>query len=146
MPSGSVVVVAGRTGRGGDRAGMGGPARPRDLVRPLDRGRAGTSRDARRPRRPSRSASALHGRQPAPLALAASVVVKPGYQALGVPEQMLDWTPDEDVIATLLHQLIGGPSHSDAHRKALAIRAHSYVTSERVLRALLGEQGTELLT
>ncbi|MER7574942.1 ATP-binding protein [Streptomyces sp. NPDC126514] len=84
------------------------------------------------------------GGNPLALALAASVAVSAEHPAVPTVGHTPDWTPSQDVIATLLPQLIGEPSPSATHRKALEICAHAYVTSESLLRALLGEQAPEL--
>lgn len=87
------------------------------------------------------------GGNPLALALAASVAVDagdPGSTATDANGPMPDWSPSQDVIAMLLSQLIGEPAPSDNHRKALEICAHAHVTSESLLRALLGEQAPEL--
>jgi hypothetical protein len=48
------------------------------------------------------------------------------------------WTPTHDVVATLIDQLVGEVP-SPAHRHALEICAHAYVTTEDLLRAALPE-------
>ncbi|MEU5098582.1 ATP-binding protein [Streptomyces sp. NPDC020996] len=53
------------------------------------------------------------------------------------------WAPDQDVIATLLARLADHPP-SPLHRQALEVCAHAYVTSEELLRAMLGEEAPEL--
>ncbi|MEW9528215.1 ATP-binding protein [Microbispora sp. NPDC049125] len=53
------------------------------------------------------------------------------------------WTPDQDVVAALLDQLVGEPP-SAAHRHALEICAHGYVTTEDLLRAALPEDAGTL--
>ncbi|MFD5481589.1 AAA family ATPase [Streptomyces hawaiiensis] len=83
------------------------------------------------------------GGSPLALALAAAVAVEASRH--GSAATVLDWTPSADVVATLLPQLIGDPP-SEAHRKALEICAHAHVTSESLLRALLGERAPELFT
>lgn len=49
-----------------------------------------------------------------------------------------DWAPSQDVIFTLLTELLGALP-SPEHRAALEICAHAHVTSEALLRALMGE-------
>ncbi|MFI5975442.1 AAA family ATPase [Streptomyces sp. NPDC051452] len=53
------------------------------------------------------------------------------------------WTPDQNVIAALLSRLVEDPP-SPLHRQALEVCAHAYVTSEELIRAMLGEQALEL--
>ncbi|MGR6917971.1 ATP-binding protein [[Actinomadura] parvosata] len=53
------------------------------------------------------------------------------------------WTPDHDVVATLLDQLVGEPP-SAAHRHALEICAHAYMTTEELLGAALPEDAGPL--
>ncbi|SFK65403.1 AAA family ATPase [Amycolatopsis sacchari] len=48
------------------------------------------------------------------------------------------WTPGQDLVATLLPQLVG-ELPSPRHRRALEICAHARFTSEALLRELLGE-------
>ncbi|WP_214105405.1 ATP-binding protein [Acrocarpospora catenulata] len=71
---------------------------------------------------------------PAALLLGATVAVKDG----GAADR---WTPNQDVVATLLDQLVG-ELPSAAHRHALEICAHAYMTTEDLLRAALpGDAG-----
>ncbi|MEV7386749.1 ATP-binding protein [Streptomyces sp. NPDC091215] len=53
------------------------------------------------------------------------------------------WKPEQDVIAVLLPQLVG-ETPGPRHRRALEICAHAYVTSESLLRALMGDDAPEL--
>lgn len=76
------------------------------------------------------------GGNPLALTLAASVAIKNEAASF-------DWEPSKDVIAALLVGLLGDIP-SPAHRRALEICAHSYVTSETLLRALLGAEAPEL--
>lgn len=46
------------------------------------------------------------------------------------------WTPTQDVVATLLDQLVGDVP-SPMHRYALEVCAHAYMTTEELLRAVL---------
>ncbi|MEU9383032.1 AAA family ATPase [Streptomyces sp. NPDC048279] len=77
------------------------------------------------------------GGNPLALALAAAVAVK------DEGPNPAEWSPNQDVIATLLPQLVGDLP-SPAHRTALEICAHAYVTSEALVRALLGDSASEL--
>ncbi|WP_327587563.1 ATP-binding protein [Nonomuraea sp. NBC_00507] len=54
------------------------------------------------------------------------------------------WTPTQDVVATLLDQLIGEVP-SAAHRHALEVCAHTYMTTEDLLRAVLPDDDAALL-
>ncbi|MGP3926823.1 AAA family ATPase [Streptomyces sp. 8N616] len=76
------------------------------------------------------------GGNPLALALAAAVAVKDETASPG-------WKPNQDVIATLLPQLIGDIP-DPLQRKALEICAHAYITSESLLRALIGEDASQL--
>ncbi|MFD9053512.1 AAA family ATPase [Streptomyces zaomyceticus] len=78
------------------------------------------------------------GGNPLALALAAAVAVEDEDAA---PL----WRPNHDVVATLLPQLIGN-TPSDSHRKALEVCAHAHVTSESLLRSLLGGDTAELFS
>ncbi|MFJ7078504.1 ATP-binding protein [Streptomyces sp. NPDC098781] len=91
---------------------------------------------------PARAQSTLlsfTGGNPLALALAAAVVVNDDKKGLETKQ----WSPRQDVIATLLPQLIGEPP-TLLHRRALEICAHAYVTSEALMRALLGESAPEM--
>ncbi|MEV0351451.1 ATP-binding protein [Nonomuraea sp. NPDC050680] len=70
---------------------------------------------------------AFAGGHPLALLLGAAVAVKDG----GAGRR---WTPGQDVVATLLDQLVG-ELPSAAHRHALEICAHAYMTTEDLLRA-----------
>ncbi|TMR10465.1 hypothetical protein ETD86_39350 [Nonomuraea turkmeniaca] len=72
---------------------------------------------------------AFAGGHPLALLLGAAVAVKDG----GASRR---WVPDQDVVATLLDQLVG-ELPSAAHRHALEICAHAYMTTEELLRAAL---------
>ncbi|MFD9052926.1 ATP-binding protein [Streptomyces zaomyceticus] len=76
------------------------------------------------------------GGNPLALTLAATVV--------GAEESpVADWKPEQDVISTLLGELLGDVP-SIAHRRALEICAHTNVTSEALLRALMGQEASDL--
>ncbi|AXI78765.1 ATP-binding protein [Peterkaempfera bronchialis] len=77
------------------------------------------------------------GGNPLALALAAAVAVRGGGEER-------EWSPDQDVIATLLPQLVGDPP-TPLHRKALEVCAHAYVTSEALMRAMVGERAASEL-
>ncbi|MFD3507691.1 ATP-binding protein [Nocardia sp. NPDC058666] len=139
LPVGAVVVVAGR----------GAP----DPVWTSDPGWVDLlSVTAVRNLAPQEAAEFLHARQvpataqqalleftggnPLALALAAALATK-----AAVRQPM--WAPNQDTISTLLRQLVG-KTPSPAHRRALEICAHAYITSESLLRSLMGEQAAEL--
>jgi hypothetical protein len=138
VPVGALVVIAGRN--------------PPDMRWQADPGWAGTLEvlalrdlrvgDARVlvdscgvPAEVRESLLAFAGGHPLALLLGAAVAVKDG----GVGGR---WVPNQDVVATLLDQLVGEVP-SAAHRHALEICAHAYMTTEDLLRAaLLEEAGT----
>ncbi|SPL95540.1 COG2256: ATPase related to the helicase subunit of the Holliday junction resolvase [[Actinomadura] parvosata subsp. kistnae] len=79
---------------------------------------------------------AFAGGHPLALSLGAAVAIRDGKASAR-------WTPSQDVVATLLDQLVGEVP-SPAHRHALEVCAHAYVTSEDLLRAVLPDQAAEL--
>ncbi|WP_336208736.1 ATP-binding protein [Nonomuraea sp. LPB2021202275-12-8] len=79
---------------------------------------------------------AFAGGHPLALLLGAAVAVKDG----GAGRR---WMPNQDVVATLLDQLVG-ELPSAAHRQALEICAHAYMTTEDLLRAALPEDAGTL--
>ncbi|MFE5238860.1 MULTISPECIES: ATP-binding protein [unclassified Streptomyces] len=79
-----------------------------------------------------------------PLALAlAAAVARSGDTTRPATSDAVDWSPGQDVVSTLLRHLVGEPP-SDAHRAALEVCAHAHVTTESLLRAILGDQGRDL--
>ncbi|MFH8485175.1 AAA family ATPase [Streptomyces longisporoflavus] len=82
------------------------------------------------------------GGHPLALALAAAAAVRHTGPVPGV-DSAVAGSPGQDVIAALLRHLVGDPP-TRAHRAALEVCAHAHITSEQLLRALLGEQGREL--
>lgn len=54
------------------------------------------------------------------------------------------WTPTHDVVATLLDQLVGDVP-SPAHRRALEVCAHAYVSTQDVLSAVLPDEDSAAL-
>ncbi|MEU4599574.1 ATP-binding protein [Nocardia sp. NPDC023988] len=139
LPAGTAVVIAGRLAP--------------DPVATADPGWSGLLRiTALRNLEPGDAAEFLTvrgiaaGAQPAllgfaggnPLALALAAAVATGSEA--APG---DWRPNQETIATLLARLVG-TTPSPAHRRALEICAHAYITSESLLRALMGAQAAEL--
>lgn len=79
---------------------------------------------------------AFAGRNPLALALAAAV-------AVGEEGEQVDWKPSQDVVGTLLPKLIGEVP-SPVHRRALEACAHAYVTTESLLRAVLGDDAVPM--
>jgi hypothetical protein len=75
------------------------------------------------------------GGNPLALALAAAVAVRPDADRSG-------WVPSQDAITTLLSQLVRDVP-GVAHRRALEICAHAYVTSESMLREVMGQTVSE---
>ncbi|MBE1583122.1 ATP-binding protein [Nonomuraea angiospora] len=132
MPMGALVVIAGRNPP--DMRWQADPGWAGALqVLPLRELRAadaqalmdscGVPADSRGP------LLAFAGGHPLALLLGAAVAVKDG----GAGRR---WTPNQDVVATLLDQLVGQVP-SAAHRQALEICAHAYTTTEDLLRAAL---------
>lgn len=136
LPVGALAVIAGR--------------HPPDLLRRADPGWAGAlqvlplrelrAADARalldRAGVPAESREpllAFAGGHPLALLLGAATAAKAGRR----------WTPHQDVVATLLDELVGEPP-SAAHRRALEICAHAYTTTEGLLRATLPEDAGTL--
>ncbi|MFC7106729.1 ATP-binding protein [Nonomuraea rubra] len=76
------------------------------------------------------------GGHPLALLLGAAVAVKDG----GASRR---WMPDQDVVATLLDQLVG-ELPSAAHQHALEICAHAHMTTEALLRAALPQDAGRL--
>ncbi|WP_158842321.1 hypothetical protein [Saccharothrix deserti] len=74
------------------------------------------------------------GGNPLALALAAAVALRGDTSG---------WTPGHHVIGTLVPKLVGD-TPSPRHRRALEICAHAHITSESMLRALMGDDAPEL--
>jgi hypothetical protein len=139
LPVGSVVVIAGR--RAPDARWTSDPGWA-DLLRVT----------SLRNLPPDDAARLLHARGLAPgahqavlsftggnplaLTLAAAVAVREEGVKSG-------WQPSHDVIATLLATLLDDIPGA-VHRRALEICAHTHVTSETLLRALMGAEAPEL--
>ncbi|SPL95542.1 COG2256: ATPase related to the helicase subunit of the Holliday junction resolvase [[Actinomadura] parvosata subsp. kistnae] len=79
---------------------------------------------------------AFAGGHPLALLLGAAVAMKDG----GASKR---WTPRHDVVSTLLDQLVGEVP-SPAHRHALEVCAHAYMTTEDLLRAALPDDAAAL--
>lgn len=73
-----------------------------------------------------------------PLALNLSAAV-----AVGDHDAATAWAPTPDVVATLLHQLVGDVP-SAQHRLALETCSHALTTTEGLLRAVVGEPAADL--
>ncbi len=79
---------------------------------------------------------AFAGGQPLTLTLAADLATTRKF----APE---DWSPDQEVVKTLLHRLVGHIP-TLAHRRALEVCAHVEVTTEELLRSALGDGAADL--
>ncbi|MEV4021151.1 ATP-binding protein [Nonomuraea angiospora] len=139
VPMGALVVIAGRN--------------PPDLRWEADAGWAGALEVLALRDLPTADAQALldscgvaaelrevllafAGGHPLALLMGAAVAVKDG----GAGRR---WVPNQDVVATLLDQLVG-ELPSAAHRHALEICAHAYMTTEELLRAALPQDASRL--
>lgn len=141
LPVGAIVVVAGRSApdpRWAADPGWDGLLQVTSLrnLAPADAAAFLTARDV--PPRLHTTLLSFTGGNPLALALAAALAVK---DAASTPS----WRPDQDAVAFLLPQLIGD-TPSPLHRQALEICAHAYVTSESLLRALMGDDAPELFS
>lgn len=145
LPQGAVAVVAGRTAP--DPLWVADPGWA-DLLhvvplRNLSRDDASTFLRVRGvPAAAHPALLAFTGGNPLALSLAAAVAVQP--DADGAP-RAADWSPGQDVVATLLPRLVGDPP-SPAHRAALEVCAQADVTSEALLRVMMGERAADLFT
>ncbi|MGJ6969240.1 ATP-binding protein [Streptosporangium sp. G11] len=79
---------------------------------------------------------AFAGGHPLALSLGAAVAVKDHKASM-------KWAPSQNVMATLLDQLVGEVP-SPVHRHALEICAHAYMTTEELLRAALPDDAGPL--
>ncbi|WP_433256868.1 ATP-binding protein [Streptosporangium sp. CA-135522] len=79
---------------------------------------------------------AFAGGHPLALSLGAAVAVKD-------EKASTRWVPSQEVVATLLDQLVGEVP-SPAHRHALEVCAHAYTTTEDLLRAALPDDAASL--
>ncbi|MEV5548358.1 ATP-binding protein [Streptomyces sp. NPDC052309] len=79
---------------------------------------------------------AFTGGHPLALALAAAVAERDATGTAG-------WEPGRDAIATLLPRLVGEVP-SPVHRRALEVCAHAYLTTETLLRAVLGDEAAPM--
>ncbi|TDD06289.1 ATP-binding protein [Nonomuraea deserti] len=139
VPMGALVVIAGRCPP--DMRWQADPGWAGALeVLPLRDLRPGDARalmDARGvPAELREPLQAFAGGHPLALLLGAAVAVKDG----GAGRR---WTPDQDVVGTLLDQLVG-ELPSAAHRRALEVCAHAHTTTEDLLRAALPQDAGTL--
>ncbi|MGI5286394.1 ATP-binding protein [Nonomuraea polychroma] len=81
---------------------------------------------------------AFAGGHPLALSLGAAVATKDSRASAR-------WRPSQDVVATLLYQLVGEVP-SPTHRHALEVCAHAYMTTEDLLREILPEDASSLFT
>lgn len=132
LPLGSVVVLAGRRRPG--RGWRGDPAW-REILERVEL-RALTDRDAERllaargvPEFHCKSVLTFAAGNPLALSLAADEVD-------GV-ESYVDWMPSQELVGTLLDQLVLGHVPSAEHRRALEVCALLPATNEEMLRATL---------
>ncbi len=141
LPAGAIVVVAGRAApdpRWAADPGWDGLLQVTSLrnLAPEDAAAFLTARGV--PSQVHTTLLSFTGGNPLALALAAALAVKDGASAPS-------WRPDQDAVAFLLPLLIGD-TPSPLHRRALEICAHAYVTSESLLRALMGDDAPELFS
>ncbi|HEX5119915.1 MAG TPA: ATP-binding protein [Pseudonocardiaceae bacterium] len=140
LPVGALVVVAGRTPP--DLTWQADPGWA-DLVRVIGLGdlepmEAAALLDSRGvPGELRDPLLAFAGGHPLALSLGAAVATRDGTADSR-------WTPAHDVVATLLDQLVG-ECPSPAHRRALEVCAHTYVSTQDVLRAVLPDEDTTAL-
>lgn len=141
LPESAVVVVASRLAPGPEwRADLGGTEVLRTVsLRNL----------------PPDDAAALLDRRGVPIALRDSVLAFAGGHPLALSlaaevattdaTATLPWPPGQDVLETLLSELIGAVP-SAAHRHALEVCAHAYTTTQGLLAAVLAAEAgpTEL--
>ncbi|MEU8866473.1 ATP-binding protein [Streptomyces umbrinus] len=143
LPLGTLAVVAGRSAPDPRWVADPGWADLMHVVplRNLARGDAATFLRVRGvPDGAHHALLSFTGGNPLALSLAAAVVVR---QDADGTARAADWAPGRDVIATLLPRLVGDPP-SPAHRTALEVCAQADVTSEALLRAMMGERAPEL--
>ncbi|MGW2952063.1 ATP-binding protein [Streptomyces eurythermus] len=88
------------------------------------------------PRHSQAELLAFTGGHPLALALAAAVAVRD-------TERAARWKPSLDVVGTLLARLVGEVP-SPMHRRALEVCARAHVTTETLLRVVLGDDATAL--
>jgi AAA ATPase-like protein len=141
LPVGAIVVVAGRNApdlRWAADPGWDGLLQVTSLrnLAPSDAAAFLTGRGV--PPHVRTTLLSFTGGNPLALALAAALAIKDEASAPS-------WRPDQDAVAFLLPLLIGD-TPSSSHRRALEICAHAYVTSESLLRALMGDEASGLFS
>ncbi|GHE92951.1 ATP-binding protein [Streptomyces fumanus] len=132
----AVVILAGRNAPDAEWSLDPGWARlfTALAVRPLDAARSQALLAARGVPAGRRDAvAAFAGGNPLALSLSASVPAP----APGTP-----WEPTGDVLATLVERLVGDLPGA-VHRRALEVAVQAHVTREPLLRAVLGDEGTD---
>ncbi|MBW8801204.1 MAG: ATP-binding protein, partial [Streptomyces sp.] len=143
LPLGTVVVVAGRAAPDPRWVADPGWAELLRVVRLRDLAREDAAAFLRVRGVPAGAHHALMSftsGNPLALSLAVAVAVQRGTDGA---RGAADWSPGQDVIATLLPHLVGH-APSAAHRTALEVCAQADVTSEALLRAMMGEDAAEL--
>ncbi|MCX4904374.1 ATP-binding protein [Streptomyces sp. NBC_00878] len=134
LPAGALVVIAGRLAPDAEWTsdpGWASVMRTMSL-RNLTPGEAADFLHARGvPERTHGALLAFTGGHPLGLALAATVAIQDEESPAG-------WEPTQNVIETLLPQLTGEVP-SPTHRRALEVCAHAHVTTEALLRTVLGD-------
>lgn len=139
LPEGALVVVAGRYPPDMLWRADPGWADALEVVSLRDLGPADAAAllDARAvPAELREPLLAFAGGHPLALSLGAAVAMKDGRASSR-------WTPTQDVVATLLDQLVGDVP-SAAHRHALEVCAHAYMTTEDLLRAVVPEDAASM--
>ncbi|MGP4048438.1 ATP-binding protein [Streptomyces sp. 2A115] len=143
LPLGTVVVVAGRAAPDPRWVADPGWADLLRVVRLRDLAREDAAAFLRVHGVPAGTHHALMSftsGNPLALSLAATLAVQ---RNTGRARGTADWSPGQDVMATLLAQLVGH-APSAAHRTALEVCAQADVTSEALLRAMTGEDAADL--
>ncbi|MFK0252812.1 AAA family ATPase [Streptomyces sp. NPDC090445] len=147
LPGESVVVIAGRSAPGPCWSAAEVWSRRLQVLplRELPRDEAAALLRLRGVDVPAHDAVlAFTGGNPLALALAAAVVTKAEEkEEAGQLPLSPGWPPGPGVIAALLAQLVGDPP-SPAHRSALEVCARAHLTSEELMRAVLGESADDL--
>lgn len=133
LPNGAVAIIAGRQPPDAEWTSDPGWADLlyRMALRNLSPDEATALLNARGvPRHSQAELLAFTGGHPLALALAAAVAVRE-------PARTTRWKPSMDVVATLLTRLVGEVP-SPLHRRALEVCARVHVTTETLLRVVLG--------
>ncbi|MEV5147292.1 ATP-binding protein [Streptomyces sp. NPDC052727] len=139
LPDGAVAVIAGRQPPDAEWTSDPGWADLlyRMALRNLSPDEATALLRARGvPRHSQAELLAFTGGHPLALALAAAVAVRE-------PARTTRWKPSMDVVATLLTRLVGEVP-SPLHRRALEVCARVHVTTETLLRVVLGDDAAHM--